>query len=550
MLKRFLVLLFLLESLNVSHAQKNMSENSFRPKLVVGIVVDQMRWDYLYRFRDAYSPKGGFARLLQSGYSFDNTYVPYLPTVTAAGHSCIYTGSVPAINGIVANDWIDENSGAKIYCTDDTTVHSIGTSSEAVGQMSPRNLLSTTLGDALHYATNFKSKVISLAFKDRASILPGGHTSNGSYWYDPSTGHFITSSYYRNQLPTWLQTFNSKNLVDTFYHKNWTLYKAESVYKSLGLIDDAVYERPNIDSNQRTFPYNLQSFIGKDYSKIVRTPFANTITEKLAEAAIDGENLGMGEGTDMLSISFSTPDYIGHGEGPNSWEQIDDYIRLDQDLANFFNYLDHKIGKGNYLLFLTADHGGASAPGYNEMHHLPGDGFSAKAVQKDMNTQLKAKYGFPDIIRWVANNQVYLNEKLLAQAENVNRQELNKWIIRYLEAQPAILRAFSFEQSNSILLPLNLREKINNSYLPSRCGQIEFVLKPGFLDNLDGKEASSHGAGYSYDTHIPLIFYGWNVKKGSSSKQHFMTDIANTVSAMLHMEAPSGAVGEVLEEIK
>ncbi len=327
-----------------------------RPKLVVGIVVDQMRWDYLYRYYDRYEPDGGFKRLLNQGFSCENTFIPYTPTVTACGHTSIYTGSVPAIDGITGNEWWDYNTSQFVYCTEDDNVKAVGGNTDA-GKMSPHNLLVTTIGDELRLATNFRNKVIGIALKDRAAILPAGHSANAAYWYDEKTGDWITSSYYINDLPKWVKDLNAKKLVDSYYAQNWnTLYPLNTYLQS----------EPG-----KGFPHNLSQFAGKNYGVLAATPYGNTFTFEMAKAAITGEQLGTDSSSDLLAISISSPDYIGHTFGPNSAEQEDDYLRLDKDLGDFFRFLDKQIGKGKYLVFLSADHGVAHVPAFLKEHKIP-----------------------------------------------------------------------------------------------------------------------------------------------------------------------------------
>ena len=361
-----------------------------RPKLVVGIVIDQMRWDFLYRYYDRYQDDGGFKRLLNQGFSCENTFIPYTPTVTACGHTSIYTGSVPAIDGITGNEWWDYDFSKLVYCTDDDNVNTVGSNTDA-GKMSPRNLLVTTIGDELHLATNFHSKVIGIALKDRAAVLAAGHSANGAYWYDDKTGDWITSSYYMSDLPKWVKDLNAKKLVDSYYAQDWnTLYPLNTYTQSAP--DEEPYEYRPFGANVKGFPYNLKQFVGKNYALLPVTPYGNTLTFEIAKAAIMGEQLGAGTNTDLLAISVSTPDYIGHTFGPNSVEQEDDYLRLDKDLGAFFQFLDKKVGKGEYLVFLSADHGVAQVPEFLKSHKIPAGNVDDGAIVDGLNSLLKEKF--------------------------------------------------------------------------------------------------------------------------------------------------------------
>ncbi|HSQ44280.1 MAG TPA: alkaline phosphatase family protein, partial [Ginsengibacter sp.] len=354
--KSFFVLLFLFTA-TFSFAQAN--KVPAHPKLIVGLVIDQMRWDYLYRYYNLYS-ENGFKRLINNGFSCENTFIPYVPTYTAPGHTCIYTGSVPAIHGIVANDWYDKTAGKNMYCTDDSIVSTVGTNS-LEGKMSPRNLWVTTLGDELRLSNNFSSKVIGIAIKDRASILPAGHTANAAYWFDASVGKWITSSYYEKELPAWVIKENEKNLPDDYMSKDWNTLLPISRY-TLSTGDDEDYEGNLPGEKTPAFPHKLSQITKGKYEVFKYTPFASSYTFDMAKQAVKNEGLGKGNFADMLAISISSTDYMGHTFGPNSIEAEDSYLRLDRDIADFLRYLDAQLGKGNYLLFLTADHGVVNVP--------------------------------------------------------------------------------------------------------------------------------------------------------------------------------------------
>ncbi len=515
-----------------------------RPKLVVGIVIDQMRWDYLYRFYDVYKPDGGFKRFLSQGFSCENTFIPYTPTVTAAGHTCAYTGSVPAIHGIVGNNWWDRQKKKLVYCTDDDSVQPVGSAS-TWGKMSPRNMFATTIGDELRLATNFQSKVIGIALKDRGAILPAGHSATAAYWYDYA-GNFITSSYYMKELPSWVKAFNNRKLVDSLYQFKWDLFLPKSVYPKYCTQDQEWYETRPLGTDQTMFPYDLSRFAGKDYAKIASTPYGNMYTEAMAEAAVTAERLGRNSATDFLAVSFSSPDYIGHAFGPNSWEQLDDYARLDETLGKFFAFLDRYVGKGNYTVFLTADHAVAHVPNFSIENKLPGGAFADLEITKGMNEGLKAKYGKERIIIDTYNYMVVFNDSLI-EAANLNREEIENWTVSYLRKQKEIMQAFRIADLNTTPITATQRERINNGYYFPRCGDVAFILKPGYVEGTGN--GTSHGLWNPYDSHIPLLWYGWGIKQGKTNREIYMTDIAPTVAALLHIQMPSGCVGKVIEEV-
>jgi len=547
MVKAFFVL-FLNCYCHLVHAQPevpNTTDKISRPKLVVGIVVDQMRWDYLYRYYDRYDPKGGFKRLITQGFSCDNTLIPYIPTITACGHSCIYTGSVPAISGIAGNSWWDYNLGKDVYCTDDSTVKTVGNASVEVGRMSPRNLLVTTIGDELKLATNFRSKVIGIALKDRGGILPAGHSANAAYWYDGRTGDWISSTYYMTELPDWAKSLNSKKLVDKYFSQDWnTLYPINTY--TMSSADDVPWEGKPFGANAKGFPYNLKQFVGKNYGLLPVTPYGNNLTVEMAKAAVLGEKLGADGETDLLAVSFSSPDYIGHTFGPNSVEAEDGFLRLDKALGELFNFLDEKVGKGEWLAFLSADHGAAHAPGFLKDHKIPAAIIDPSKMEREINDGLKERFGVDKLIMIEINNyQIYLDRNTIRSNKNLNETEIKKWVLNYLAKQPSVSRAVDLEALGDVALNARQKEMIGNGYYPSRSGDILIMFLPQFIEGV-GNTGTTHGAWNPYDDHIPLLWYGWNIKPGKTNRETYMTDIAPTICALLHIQMPSGSIGHVI----
>jgi predicted AlkP superfamily pyrophosphatase or phosphodiesterase len=535
---------FTVSAQNTASSNAANSNELKRPKLVVGLVVDQMRWDYLYRYYHLYQPDGGFKRLLSQGFSCDNTSVPYIPSFTACGHASIYTGSVPAIDGITGNDWWDYDLSKEMYCSEDDSVKTIGSATQA-GQMSPRNLLVTTIGDELHLADNFHSKVIGIALKDRSAIFPAGHSANAAYWYDEKTGDWITSSYYMNDLPQWVKELNQKKLVNNYYQQNWnTLYPIDQYVQSAGDVEPYEY-RP---FGKTGFPYNLQQFVDKNYEILAVTPYGNSFTFDMARAAINGEHLGKDSSTDLLAISLSTPDYIGHTFGPNSVEAEDDFLRLDKDIGAFLDYLDQQIGKGQYLLFLTADHGVVQVPAFLKEHKIPAGNVDDEKITSQLNALLKNKFNADKLVIGIINNQVFLDRNVMAAARRLNKEEIYNAVINFLMQQPGIFRAFALDQLDEVTLNKSIKDKIANGYYPSRSGDIQILYKPQWIDGFQ-LAGTTHGAWNPYDSHIPLIWYGWNIAPGKTNREVYMTDIAPTIAAMLHIQMPSGAVGHVIEEV-
>lgn len=516
-----------------------------KPKLVVGIVVDQMRWDYLYRFYDLYKSNGGFKRLVGEGFNCNNTFVPYLPTVTACGHTCIYTGSVPAINGITGNNWFDNNLKKMVYCVDDKTVQTVGSSTTDVGQMSPVNLFVTTVTDELRLANNFRNKVIGVSMKDRGAILPAGHAANAAYWYDGKTGNFVTSTYYMKELPEWMKTFNNKKLVDSLYSKGWNLALPQEVYAKYCDTNENDYESKPFGNTALKLPYDLSAFKGKDYSKITSTPYANDLLENLAQSAIQSEQLGKHGLTDFLAVSFSSTDYIGHAFGPNSWEILDTYIRLDETLGQFFAYLDKTVGKNQYTVFLTADHSGAHIPEFLQKHNIPGGRWDDGDIKKELTSYLKNQFSQPGLIDEVAEYDVYLNHSLIDSLK-LDEAAIKKSVIKYLLKNDLVLNVIDYQSAGSASIPAKIREMVVNRYNPQRSGDLQIIMKSGVMDA--GKTGMSHGVWNPYDSHIPLVFYGLGINQGKLAREVHMTDISATIASLLQIQMPSGCVGSVITE--
>ena len=521
-------------------AQQSNTAAIERPKLVVGIVVDQMRWDYLYRYQKRYTD-GGFKRLLGEGFSCENTMIPYVPSVTAIGHTCIYTGSVPSIHGIAGNNFVKE--GKKVYCTDDDSVKPVGTTSEA-GLMSPRNLWTSTIGDEMKIASNGRAKVVGVALKDRASILPAGHNPNGAFWFDDKTGCFITSSYYMDRLPKWVEAFNGKRLPEQYLSQKWnTLYPKNTYTEST--TDENEYENGIREGVKATLPLNLPELYKKyGYGIIRNTPFGNSLTLDMAKAAIDGEQLGADDETDLLAVSCSSTDYIGHQVGTHAIETEDTYLRLDKAIADFLTYLDSKVGKGNYLVFLSADHGAMNNAAFLQDRRIPAGSWDASATAKKLNHVLAKEYPEAgDIVKTVMNYQVFFNRDVI-KSKQLDFDNIKQTVINQLKEDPNVLYACDMAKASTESIPEEVKFRIINGYNRERSGDVVIILKPNFYAH--GMKGTDHGAWNSYDTHIPLVFMGWGIKHGTTTKQTFMTDIAPTIAAMLHVQAPNGCVGKAI----
>lgn len=515
-----------------------------RPKLVVGIMVDQMRWDYLYRYYDRYQA-GGFKRLLNEGFSCDNTQINYANTVTAAGHASVYTGTVPAIHGITGNDFVVQATGKSMYCTEDSTATTIGSTSKA-GQMSPRNMLSTTITDELRLATNFRSKVIGIALKDRGAILPAGHSANAAYWFDDATGGWISSDYYFKDLPEWLKAFNAQNLPEKYMKQDWnTLYPIQTYKQSS--VDNNAYEGKLKGTNSPTLPVKTSELFAKDKGLIRTTPYGNSITADLAKAAVINEQLGKGTETDFLAVSFSSTDYIGHTFGPNSIEIEDTFLRLDQDLANFFSFLDQQVGKGTYTVFLTADHGAAHNPVFMKDNHLPAGLWPKLGIQQGLNAELEKNFGEKNLAINLDNYQVSFNNKLIS-SKNLDEAAIRKVTVAFMQQQVGVAGVIDMKNMASGVQPEAIKSRLINSYHPDRAGVISVVLNPAWFSGY-GLTGTTHGTWNPHDNHIPLVFMGWGVKPGKTSKPTYMTDIAATLATLLHIQMPNGSIGTPVQEV-
>ena len=519
---------------------------SAKPKLVVGIVVDQMRWDYVNKFKPFFTSQNGFSHFINKGATCDNTMIPYVPTVTACGHTCVYTGSVPALNGIAGNMWYDNVKQRQVYCVEDASVQAVGTTNNAAGQMSPVNVWTSTIGDELKLATNFKSKVIGVSLKDRGAIIPAGHSADAAYWYDTKSGNFISSTYYAATLPNWLTNYNNAKHVDSLYSKGWDLSLAKSVYENNCDADENVYESTPFGKEATHFPYNFSTFIGKDYSKITSTPYGNNLVIDIAKQALLNEHLGADSITDLLALSFSSPDYIGHSFGPNSWETLDGYVKLDEILADFFSFLDKQVGKDNYTVFLTADHAVANIPAYAKKHKIPGDNYDDGAVKTDIIACLNANNLSTKLISFVGEYNIYYNHPLMDSLQ-ISNDRLTNLITNYLEKKPQILQIVESRKAAIAPLPAFARDRIVNGYNAQRGGDLMVLTKSGVVDGYP--TGTSHGVLYNYDAHIPFLIVGNGIKHTVVNTPTFMTDIAPTISTLLGIQMPSGSIGKPILEV-
>jgi predicted AlkP superfamily pyrophosphatase or phosphodiesterase len=545
-MSRILTILFVVVCFQSGFSQKKTA----RPRLVVGVIVDQMRQEYLYRFSDKFGD-GGFKRLINDGYSFRNAQYNYVPTITGPGHASVYTGSTPAIHGIIGNEWYDKAAKKLVNCIEDERQKPVGVET-GNGKVSPWRLLSSTVTDELKLSNGSRSRTIGISMKDRGAVLPAGHTPDGAYWFDSKSGKFISSSYYMSDLPGWVKKFNSLALPDKYLSETWnTLLPIDQYTESAP--DDSPYETKFKGKDKAVFPYKLGELRKLyDYDLITSTPFGDDLLTEFVKGALDGEELGKDEIPDFLTISFSSPDYVGHAMGPKSVEIEDTYLRLDKNIGDLLQTLDQKVGAGNYTLFLTADHAVADAPQYLSELDIPAGYFSGSSLEKNLNDFLVKYFPGKAVVEKVNNNQVFLNQEFFSgdpKTSGIEYLIASELISKFLLNTPGIAQVYT----ESVLRQSDYGEKgikgmMVRGYNHQRSGDLAYVLQPGWVAG-NGPTGTSHGSPYAYDTNVPIIFYGFGVKKGSTAQYHAITDIAPTLSLLLNINPPSGCTGQPLTEI-
>lgn len=536
-----LLVFFALFSSVIGFAQRKAKEESISPKttpkLVVGIVVDQMRYDYLTRFWNHYGDDG-FKRFVQQGFNSKNHHYNYAPTSTGPGHTSVYTGTTPATHGIIGNNWYDKESGTSVYCASDANQNSVGTTSDA-GKMSPHRMTVTTITDELRLHTQMRGKTIAIALKDRGAVLPGGHTANGAYWFDD--GLWITSSYYMNKLPKWVTDLNASNYLKQ-YQKPWDTLKKIETYAESGT-DNNAYEGLFKGESAPVFPHDLPKLWSSngEYNLLKATPFGNCITTDFAIAALEGEQLGADEHTDFLAVSYSSTDYVGHMFGVNSKEIQDTYLRLDQDLARLFKELDKKVGEDNYTVFLTADHAAIEVPAYLKDQKIPAGYIELDEIKKGLNEFVEFTYGTQDLIKNFSNYQIFLDADVMKNLE-LNAGEVQQTLAKELLNYKGIDRTYTAHQMWQQQYVEGIPYILQKGYNQKRSGDVLLVLAPGVISY--SKTGSTHGSPQIYDTHVPFLLYGKGVHKGSTFQRTEIDDIAPTIAALLGISFPNGTTGK------
>lgn len=520
---------------------QNFKDN--KPKLVVGIVVDQMRYDYLTRFYDRYG-EGGFKRMMDEGFDCRNNHYNYVPTYTAPGHASIYTGTTPKYHGIISNNWYDKFEKKRVYCAGDDSYESVGTTSSA-GKMSPHRMKTSSLADENRLFTQMKGKTIGVSIKDRGAILPAGHTANAAYWFHgKDEGIFISSTFYMNELPKWVKDFNASNRVKSYLKKWNTIEPIDTYVESGSDLND--FEGGFKGKETATFPYDLKKLakFNGNYDLLKSTPFGNSIVTDFAIAALKNEALGLDEYTDVLTVSYSSTDYIGHNFGVSSKEIQDTYMRLDKDLERLFKALDDTVGKDNYTVFLTADHAAVEVPSYLKSKKIPAGYVDTDAQKQRFSKFLESTYGTSELIENVSNNQIFLNHEKL-KALNLDLEDVQEAIVEEIITYDNIYKAYTAKSMLSVDYKEGIESLLQKGYNQKRSGDVLFVYDPAFISY--SKTGSTHGSSLNYDTHVPLLLFGKGIKKGHTYRETHVTDIAPTISALLGISFPSAAIGHPLE---
>lgn len=519
--------------------------NPNRPKLVVGIVVDQMRYDYLTRFENKYG-KGGFMRLISEGFNCKNNHFNYIPTYTGPGHASVYTGTTPKHHGIIANNWYNKFEKQSVYCAGDDSVESVGTTHSA-GKMSPHRMMTTSFADENRLFTQMRGKTIGISVKDRGSILPAGHTANAAYWFHgKDEGNWITSSFYMNELPDWVKQFNTQKSVSK-YMTTWnTLYDINTYVECGSDLND--FEGTFKGKDTATFPYDLAALKDENagYDILKSTAFGNSIVTDFAIAALHAEKLGQDNDTDVLAVSYSSTDYVGHRFGVNSKEIQDTYLRLDKELERLLKELDNTVGKGNYTVFLTADHGAVNVPAYLQSVNIPAGYLDNKKMKADFENFLTKTYGTAELVENVSNNQIFLDREKI-KALKLDLAEVQQAIVNEIINYDNVYKAYTSRTMSATFFGQGIELLLQNGFNQKRSGDVLMMHDPAFISY--SRTGSTHGSGLNYDTHVPLLFYGAGINQGSTMKRTNIVDIAPTMSALLGISFPNGATGQPLSEV-
>lgn len=521
------------------------------PRLVVGIVVDQMRADYIYRYWDNFS-EGGFKRLLREGSFQRDAHYNYGLTHTGPGHASIYTGTTPRDHGIMMNDMFVRSTGKMINCVQDDNVRGV----EADGpraHRSPLNLLSGTIADELERRYDGRSKTVGVSFKDRGAILPMGRTGDAAYWFfEDTAGSFATSSWYRNELPQWLRAFNARKLVAGQLNGTWDLLLPRERYHQV-LPDDNPYEAPLPGAVRPTLPLDIAAAYtasNKSPWLIKAVPGALHITTELALAALEGEQMGQDAITDLLAVSYSATDELGHEMGPRALEVEDMYLRLDREIERLLKELDKRVGEGNYTVFLTADHAAVDVPEYLKDLKASAGYVEMADLTASVEQALSARFGQGKWVRRRVKEYLYLNDSLI-MVRKLDRAEVQRVATETVRAFPGVAEAFTGTELTRSAQPFERAAMLQRGYMPERGGDVCFILRPGYLPAWPNmaRQGTEHGSVWNYDTHVPVIFFGRGVRQGEVLRRTSITDVAPTVCAIIGMTMPDACTGHVVPEV-
>ncbi len=520
-----------------------------KPKLIVGIVVEQLRFDQLEKIRDKLG-ENGIRKLLNEGTTYRSASFAFLLTQAAPGFSTISTGAEPSLHGIPSDSWYEPLKNGLIYCTRDLQARAAGGSFEA-GQHSPVNLLATTFSDELRLSSNKKAKAFGIGFREYSAILSAGHSGNGAFWFDDVTGSWMSSNYYMEQLPGWVNDFNALRKCDNYISGIWDRLKDLSYYQ-IALSDSLP---PEAGYNGRTdFPYDLgkMSLVTgtrdqRQYSLLKETPFSNSLTTEFAIRLLENEQLGTDDETDFLSIAYSATDYIGHRFGPSSDEAFDALYRLDKEVEELLNWLNDKIGKKNVLVYFTAAHGVGEVPAILKANRIPGDYFNQNQALMLLRSYLNAVYGEGAWVKGYHERQIFLNRTLIEDAR-IPLEEIQDKVSRFIIQFSGVAAAYPYHAFETNSFPNGHLKKISNNYSPLRSGDITIVLQPGWVDKGENI-ITNHNSPYDYDSHVPLIWYGWSVNRAVVARKVNMADIAATLSTIARIPLPNACTGEPLTEI-
>ena len=480
------------------------------PKLVLAIVVDQFRYDYLTRFRVEYT--GGLKRLLEEGANFTNANYRHVPTVTAPGHATFLTGATPAVSGIIGNQWWERATGATVTSVSDSATSLLGGSGKS---SSPRRLLPSTIGDELKVAGK-GGKVIGISFKDRGAILPSGHSADGAYWFDAASGNFVSSSYYFQSLPGWVDEFNMTRAADRFGGREWLNHKMPNSGKALyEAFDDSVY--------------------------------SNELLQQFVLRALAAEKLGSGTKTDVLTVSYSGNDYVGHAYGPDSEEAHDAALRVDKLIGELMRAAETQAGAGRVLTVLTADHGVAPVPEENVKRRMPGGRLASRQLGTSVEAVLQSKFGVGKWIAYSNGNAIYLNSAP-AEAVGADMAEVENIAARALQSLPNVFRVYTRTQLlNGAFGADQVGLAVRNGFHFTRSPNLTVILDPYWI--VSGGTGTTHGSPFDYDTHVPVLFHGARIKPGRFAAAIDPRDIAPTLANILGISTPSGSSGRALSEI-